>query len=165
MHLAQLNIAEAKYAIGSQDMAGFTGRINAINALADRAPGFIWRLKDDGPEDGALSLRMEGLGGDMLINMSVWESLKALFGFVYKTAHAKVMREERPQFKRIPREHMVLWWIPEGHIPTLSEAKAKLDLIRGEGASPAAFSFASSFDEDGQAVPNLFPNIQKKDSD
>jgi len=156
MQLAQLNIADAKHEMEAPELHGFVSRIAAINALADRAEGFIWRLEDDGPEPGALSLRMEGLGPDTLVNMSVWQDLNALYQFVYKTAHAKVMQEERPQFHRIPTEHMVLWWIEDGHIPNLDEARLKLDLIRENGPEPDAFSFAHPFDEKGRTMRSLF---------
>ncbi len=160
MHLAQLNIADAQYAVDAPEMVGFTGRIEAINAMAERAEGFVWRLTDDGPEDGALSLRMEGLGPDTLVNMSVWDSIESLYHFVYKTAHSKVMREERPHFNTMSSAHMVLWWIEDGHRPDLDEAHAKLELIRAKGATPDAFSFAIPFDEKGQAIT---PKLPKKD--
>ncbi len=160
MHLAQLNIADAQFQTDASEMVGFTGRIDAINALAERADGFVWRLTDDGPEDGALSLRMEGHGPMTLVNMSVWENVESLFQFVYKTAHAKVMREERPIFNRIPTDHMVLWWVEEGHTPDLNEAKAKLDEIRANGPTPSAFSFAIPFNENGEPIKTNFP---KKD--
>ena len=82
MQLAQLNIAEALYDADDARMDGFTGRIEVINALADRSPGFIWRLVDDDETDGALSLRMEGEGDYTLVNMSVWASIENLFGFI-----------------------------------------------------------------------------------
>ncbi|WP_427450341.1 DUF3291 domain-containing protein [Litorimonas sp. WD9-15] len=160
MQLAQLNIADARHPTEAPEMVGFTGRIDAINALADRAPGFIWRMVDDGPEDGALTLRMEGQGPMTLVNMSVWADIESLFHFVYKTAHTKVMQGKRDWFTPIPREHMVLWWVEDGHIPDLDEAKAKLDLIREMGPTPDAFSFAIPFDVDGQAVT---PQLPKKD--
>jgi hypothetical protein len=160
LHLVQLNIADAQYATEAPEMVGFTGRIEAINALADRADGFVWRMTDDGPGDGALALRHEGFGPDTLVNMSVWEDIQSLYHFVYKTAHTKVMREERQNFHRLPTEHMVLWWAEEGHVPTLDEAYAKLSLLRENGALPAAFSFALPFDETGKPVKPAFP---KKD--
>lgn len=160
MQLAQLNIADAKFETDADQMVGFTGRIDAINALADRADGFVWRMVDDGPEDGALTLRMEGHGPMTLVNMSVWTDIESLFHFVYKTAHTKVMQGKGKWFSPIPRQHMVLWWIEDGHIPNLDEAKAKLDLIRSNGSSSEAFSFALPFDENGKPVAPEFP---KKD--
>ena len=103
MQLAQLNIADALAPTDAPEMSGFTNRVDAINALADRATGFVWRLVDDGPEDGALALRMEGEGPATLVNMSVWTDLHSLFHFVYKTAHTKVMMGKRDWFAPIPR--------------------------------------------------------------
>ncbi len=156
MQLAQLNIADAKHEMTAPELAGFVSRIDMINAVGDRSEGFIWRLEDDGPGPGALSLRMEGLGPDTLVNMSVWESLDTLYNFIYKTAHTKVMREERPNFHRIPKDHMVLWWIRDGHMPNLEEAREKLDLIRANGSAPEAFSFTCPFDENGQPIRSVF---------
>ncbi|GLQ19390.1 DUF3291 domain-containing protein [Algimonas porphyrae] len=160
MKLAQLNIADARFETDEPQMHGFTSRIDAINALADRAPGFVWRMVDDGPEDGALSLRMEGHGPMTLVNMSVWESVEALYGFVYQTAHAKVMRGKADWFTPTIDTHMVLWWVEDGHIPNLDEAKAKLDRIRVKGPTPDAFSFTVPFDETG--IP-ITPPMGRKD--
>lgn len=152
MQLAQLNIADARFETDQPEMAGFTNRIDAINALADRTEGFVWRMVGDGPEDGALSLRMEGLGAMTLVNMSVWDSVADLYRFVYQTAHAKLMRDKDDWFEPMPKTHMVLWWVEDGHRPNLDEARAKLDLIRANGPSPAAFSFTVPFDENGQPI-------------
>lgn len=160
MQLAQLNIADAQHAVDTPAMAGFTSRVDAINALADRAPGFVWRMTDDGPEDGALSLRMEGHGPMTLVNMSVWDSVEALYHFIYQTAHAKVMRGKDDWFNPMPVAHMVLWWVEDGHIPDLDEARQKLDLLRANGPSPDAFSFNVPFDTSGQPIK---PQMGRKD--
>lgn len=141
-------------------MMPFTGRIDAINTLADRAPGFIWRLTDDdGDVDGALNLRLPG-DENTLVNMSVWDSTESLFSFVYKTAHAKVMTNNRDNFTPFTSNHLVLWWVEEGHIPNLVEAKEKLDHLRAHGPSPAAFTFKIPFSETGHPITPKFP---KKD--
>jgi len=160
VQLAQLNIAEALYGAEDGRMDGFTGRIDTINALADRAHGFIWRLVDDDKTDGALSLRIEGEGDYTLVNMSVWANIESLFHFTYKTAHAKIMQDKNNWFTPMTRNHMVLWWVKEGHIPSMDEAKAKLDAIRANGASPDAFDFQTPFSQDGQPITTNFP---KKD--
>jgi len=160
VHLAQLNIAESVYPMTDPLMDSFTGRIDVINAMADRSPGFVWRLTDeDDAVDGALSVRLPG-DETTLVNMSVWENIESLFGFVYKTAHAKVISTNREKFKNLINSHMVLWWVLEGHIPTLSEAKARLDHLRKHGSSPKAFTFRMPFSESGNPIT---PNFPEKD--
>lgn len=160
MHLAQLNIAEGVVGMDAPQMQIFTNRIDSINTLADRAPGFVWRLTDDDDDiDGALSLRLPS-DEKTLVNMSIWQDLESLFGFVYKTAHAKVMTANRDNFIKLSQFHIVLWWVEEGHIPDLVEAKDRLDYLRANGPSPRAFTFRVPFDVAGKAVS---PNFPKKD--
>ena len=40
-NLAQINIAQGKAAVDSEIMQGFVSRIEEINAIADKGPGFI----------------------------------------------------------------------------------------------------------------------------
>jgi len=141
-------------------MDGFTRNIDRINALADRAEGFVWRMVDETSDtDGALDLRLPG-DEDMLVNMSVWENVESLYAYVYKTAHAKMIGKRELWFETMSEEYMVLWWVEDGHIPTLNEAKSKLDLLRQKGPTPAAFSFSIPYDETGSPLKSQFP---KKD--
>jgi hypothetical protein len=114
-------------------MTDFHAQVPAMNALAEASPGFVWRLADD--------------GGDPLLleNLSVWESVEALREFAYKSAHAGVFRDRARWFEKPTRPHQVLWWIPAGHHPSLVEARAKLELLRASGPTPAAFTFAAPF--------------------
>ena len=48
-HLAQLNIAQMKFAIDSPELVAFVARLEDVNAVADEYPGFVWRLQS---EDG-----------------------------------------------------------------------------------------------------------------
>ena len=137
-------------------MESFTGRIDAINALADRADGFVWRLTDDDEDvDGALNLRLPD-DENTLVNMSIWTSLEALFAFIYKTAHAKVMTDNRSKFTPLKNNHYVLWWIKSCHIPDLVEAKLKLDFLRENGPSSKAFTFKFPFSASGDPLTSFF---------
>jgi len=40
---------------------------------------------------------------------------------------------------------MAMWWIPAGHIPTVMDARERLEFRRRCGDTPAAFSFAKPF--------------------
>jgi hypothetical protein len=117
--------------------------IDPVNAAADATPGLVWRLQDgDGP--GATALRPRG--PDLMVNMSVWESLEALRDFVYRNGpHLDFMRRRREWFHRMAQQHLVLWWVPAGHIPDLDEALSRLDELRSDGPSARAFTFQDPF--------------------
>ena len=142
-HLAQLNVGVSRAPNDSPVMADFMAGIDHVNAIADSAPGFVWRLAaGDGP--GATALRPRG--PDFMVNLSVWESLDALRDFVYRNGpHLDFMRRRREWFHRMAEQHLVLWWVPAGHIPSLDEALARLDLLDAEGPGPQAFTFREPF--------------------
>jgi Domain of unknown function (DUF3291) len=141
-HIAQLNIAKMLAPSDSEVMAGFMARLDEINALADTAEGFVWRLQS---EDGdATSIR--AFDDDMLlVNMSVWENIEALHDYSYKTVHAELIKQRRDWVSKMEKPHLVLWWVAAGHIPSVEEAKEKLAHINEHGASPLAFSFSKRF--------------------
>ena len=141
-HLAQLNIGRMLAAIDDPIMAEFVANLDRINALADGAPGFVWRLQSDSGN----ATEFRPFADEMLIvNMSVWESLETLKDYVYKSAHAEIMRNRRQWFEKMDEVFTVLWWIPAGTIPTVEEAKARLESLRQHGETPYAFSFRRSF--------------------
>ena len=141
-HLAQCNIGRVLAPLDSPILAGFVAGLEPINQLADSTPGFVWRLETD--EGDATSIR--AFDDDMLlINMSVWESIETLAEFVYRSAHRDVMRQRGQWFEKMADAYMVLWWIPAGTLPTTSDAKTRLELLRRDGPSPDAFTFRSPF--------------------
>ncbi len=141
LHLAQVNIARMVAPLESDTMAGFVARLDEINAVADRSPGFVWRLQDG---DDATSLRPFD-DDRILVNMSVWESVEALRTYVYASAHKDVLKQRQQWFSRFEGAFMALWWIPAGHIPTVEEAKARLAHLEAHGPSPFAFTFKAVF--------------------
>ena len=140
--LAQLNVAHLRAPIDSALLKDFVDLLDPINALADDAPGFVWRLQT---EDGnATAVRV--LDDDTLIvNMSVWESHDALGDFVYASGHLEVMRRRREWFHRMADAYLVLWWIEAGHVPTVAEAEQRLVHLRQHGPTPVAFGFKDAY--------------------
>jgi hypothetical protein len=65
----------------------------------------------------------------------------ALRSFVYLSRHLEVMRRRREWFERTLQAYFALWWIPAGQPPTIADAKARLEVLREHGPSPAAFTF------------------------
>jgi hypothetical protein len=139
--LAQLNVARMKESLESPTMADFVANLDRINALAEMSPGFVWRLKTD--DGNATALRP--LGDDTLVNISVWKDVASLNHYVYKSAHAEIMRRRKEWFERTKEAYVVLWWVPQGHRPTTAEAIAKLELLRAKGPTADAFTFRQAF--------------------
>ena len=112
-HLAQLNIGRLLAPLDSEQLSGFVAALEPINALADGAPGFVWRLQTEAGDATALRV----FDDDMLIvNMSVWESREALSEFVFRSDHRDVMTGRRQWFERMDEDHLVLWWVAAGHV-------------------------------------------------
>lgn len=142
-HLAQVNIALPLAPLDSSLLAEFMERLDPVNAVADASPGFVWRMQT---EDGNATA-VRAFGDDRLIvNMSLWESMEALRGFVYRNrAHLDVMRRRKEWFAQLAEAHMVLWWVAAGDLPSVAEAEARLTDLREHGPTPRAFTFRASY--------------------
>jgi hypothetical protein len=139
--LAQINVATLKAPLDSPQLKDFVDNLDRINALAEQSPGFVWRLKGDGND--ATSLRP--LGENVIVNMSVWRDVNALRDYVYQTAHIEIMRRKREWFDRPNGSPFALWWVPEGHEPTVAEAVARLQHLHQHGPTAEAFTFGEAF--------------------
>ena len=141
-HLAQLNVARLLAPMDSPQLAEFVAALDAVNAVADAAPGFVWRLQEE--SGNATGLRP--WGDDVIVNLSVWESAEALQAYVFRTSHADVLRRRREWFEPYGSAHLVLWWVPRGHVPELDEARERLELVNQVGPSPEAFTLRQPYD-------------------
>ena len=149
-HLAQVNVARARGQPDEPVMAEFMAALPEINALAERSPGFVWRLQT---EDGdATAIRPYG-DPLILVNLSLWRDLDALREYVFRSGHAGYMRRRREWFERFERVYLALWWVPAGHIPTIGEAVERLAHLEAHGPTPVAFGFAQPFGPDGRPLP------------
>ena len=137
-HIAQVNIGRIKASLDDPVMAGFVGRLAEINALADSSRGFIWRLQTS--EGNATDVRPYG-DDRILVNMSVWETVEALKHYVYRTAHAELLRQRQDWFEKFVGVYAALWWVPIGHIPSVEEAKKRLAYLDSHGPGQFAFTF------------------------
>lgn len=139
--LAQLNIATLKAPLDSPLLVDFVANLARINQLAEQSPGFEWRLQDEAGD--ATTLRP--FGDQVVVNMSVWRDVQALSDYAFKSAHVEIMRRRREWFERMGEAYAVLWWVPQGHRPSLSEAAERLALLQAQGPSAQAFTFKHAF--------------------
>ena len=146
-HLAQINIALAKAAMDDPLMSGFVARLEDINKLADGSPGFVWRLQTEYGDATALQPYNDDR---IIVNMSVWETPEQLKDYVYRSVHSKVMRQRKKWFEKFDKMYYAMWWIPAGHIPTIEEAKERLEYLQKHGESKYSFSFSKLYPSPGE---------------
>src|SRR5919108_6237566 len=150
-HIAQINIGRIRAPLDDPQMAGFMGRLDEINRLADRSPGFVWRLQTS---EGNATYFRPYEDDRILLNMSVWETFEALMHYVYSTVHVELLRQRHEWFEKFDGAYLALWWVPAGHIPGIDEAKKRLSYLDRHGPTQFAFTFKRPFppDEEFQAT-------------
>jgi len=139
--LAQLNIARLRAPVDSPELADFVANLDRINALAESAPGYVWRLQDE--TGNATGFRP--FGDDCIVNLSVWEDVASLGDYAFRSGHVEIMRRRREWFVPMEEAYAVLWWLPRGHRPGVLEAHERLGHLRAHGPSPHAFTFKTSY--------------------
>jgi heme-degrading monooxygenase HmoA len=145
--LAQVNIGRMREPLDSPLLADFVAALEPVNAAADTAPGFVWRLQtEDGNATAVHAFEWDRAGSaGVLVNMSVWESVEALAAYVYSDAHREVLRRRRQWFERMAEAYAALWWTPRGHTPTTDEAEQRVIHLREFGPTPYAFTLKEHF--------------------
>ena len=138
MHVAELNIGRIRYSQDDPRMADFMDNLDRINALAERSPGFVWRMTGDG--NNAMDVGFDG-APDMNMNMSVWESVDALEAYVFNTVHVRFYRRKAEWFEHLDQPYFVMWPVPVGHRPTLAEAFDRLEHLRAHGSGEYAYGW------------------------
>ena len=141
-HLAQINIVRMRAPLDDPLMAGFVARLDEINALAEDAPGFVWRLKDE--SNNATNIQVFD-DSRLIVNMSVWESIEALFEYTYRSGHIELLRARKDWFEPLGSPPVALWWVAAGQISTAEEGKQRLALLEQNDPSPEAFTFKQKF--------------------
>lgn len=124
-------------------MGDFVARIDSLNALAERAPGFVWRLESEEDEISPVALFT---GERVLFNLTVWESIESLESYVYKSSHVQAVQKRAEWFERPKKSPLVLWWVDTGHIPTEEEAARRFEILWANGPTADAFTFRTRFE-------------------
>ena len=137
-HLAQLNIGRLVAPTDDPRVAAFMANLDRVNTLAERSPGFVWRLQDG---SGNATAVRPFADPDLLVNMSGWESAEALEHFVWNTAHKQFYNRKGSWFQKMTEPHFVMWPVLAGHVPSLAEAKGRLDHLQTYGSTDFAFGW------------------------
>jgi hypothetical protein len=147
VELAQVNVARLVAPLEDPQLADFVAALDPVNAAADSAPGFVWRLQtEDGDATAirAFSWDVAGSAG-VTVNMSVWTDVESLAAFVYGELHRAVLKRRREWFERMREAYTACWWVPAGHRPSTAEAEERLQHLRAHGPTWWAFTLRTHF--------------------
>ena len=146
--LAQVNVAVLRASLSSPELRTFVFVFDGVAQLADRSPGFVWRLKAQNGHATAVARE----GCDLMVNLSVWRDYASMHKFTYSSPHGRMVMRRSEWFLPTPRPSTALWWVAAGHRPTVEEALTRLEFLRRYGPSPRAFSLRRQFDAEGRPV-------------
>ncbi|MEE1757224.1 DUF3291 domain-containing protein [Streptomyces sp. SP18CS02] len=140
--LAQVNIARLSFPLDSPELKDFVDALDPVNATADAADGFLWRLESEGGDATDIAVFEDEW---LIINMSVWRDRDALTSFMYQGRHRELLKRRHEWFERVPEAMAALWWVAAGHRPTVEEAEERLLHLREHGPTPHSFTLGTDF--------------------
>ncbi|MFJ2238597.1 DUF3291 domain-containing protein [Streptomyces sp. NPDC087859] len=144
--LAQVNVSRLRFPLDSPELKDFVDALDPVNASAEAADGYVWRLQSEGGD--ATDIKV--FGDDwLIINLTVWRDTNALTAFMYQGQHREMLARRREWFEKVTEAMTALWWVPAGHRPTVAEAEARLLHLRANGPTPYAFTLRTSFPAQG----------------
>jgi hypothetical protein len=145
--LAQVNVGRLAAGLDDPQLAPFVEALDPVNALADTAPGFIWRLQtDDGNATGIQAFEWDAADSvGVIVNMSVWTDVETLTAFVFGPMHREIMKRRREFFVPMREAYTACWWVPSGQRPTTDDAEDRIRHLRQHGATPCSFTLRQPF--------------------
>jgi hypothetical protein len=141
-HLAELNVGRLIAPTDDPRVAEFMGALDQINGLGKRMPGFVWMMEGSGePNTGNTDTKIDG-DPRYVANLTLWENVETLENFVFNTLHRRFYERRQEWFEVLGEMHFVMWWVPQGHRPSLEEALERLEYLKSNGDSDHAFGWS-----------------------
>lgn len=109
LELARINVARLLAPLDSPQLKDFVDALEPVNADAEAADGFLWRLKGEGADVTDLRAFDDEW---IIVNMSVWRDAEALHAYMYSGRHREFLGRRREFFSRLSRSATTLWWCP-----------------------------------------------------
>ena len=142
LHLAELNIGRLLAPTDDPRVAEFMDNLDRVNGLGKRMPGFVWMMEGSGEPGTGNTENNIGEDPQFVANLTVWEDGPSLEKFVWGTIHKQFYERRLEWFEVLGEMHFVMWWVPAGHRPTLSEGLDRLEHLKSQGDSDHAFGWA-----------------------
>ena len=145
-HLAELNVGRLLAPTDDPRVAEFMANLDRVNGLGKRMPGFVWMMEGSGEPGTGNTENSIGDDPQFVANLTVWQDAPSLEKFVWGTIHKQFYERRQEWFEVLGAMHFVMWWVPEGHEPTLEEAMDRLEHLRTHGATEHAFDWSALSD-------------------
>ncbi|MBO9450254.1 DUF3291 domain-containing protein [Tropicibacter sp. R16_0] len=142
-HLAELNVGRLLAPTDDPRVAEFMANLDRVNGLGKRMPGFVWMMEGSGEPGTGNTENSIGDDPQFVANLTVWKDAPSLEKFVWGTIHKQFYERRQEWFEVLGAMHFVMWWVPEGHEPTLDEAMERLEHLRSHGATEHAFDWSA----------------------
>ena len=138
MAIAQMNWGRMLHSLSDPRMSEFSDALERVYKDAENHPGFRWRISDE-----AAAVQLEQLGFDDKVSatVSVWDSVDALRAYTYETEHGVFLRRAKEWFEKVEGPQLVIWPVEGLAMPTFAEAFARLERLRKEGPTDAAYAW------------------------
>ena len=142
-HIAELNLGVLRYDWDDPRVKDFVDGLDLVNGVAERSPGFVWRM-DEEAMGTAQNDPAGALGGNprMASTMSVWEDVASLETFVWNTVHRRFYERRAEWYDAVETPRLVMWWVPEGHRPDITEGMERFQHLEAHGDSDHAFGWS-----------------------
>ncbi|SEK70431.1 DUF3291 domain-containing protein [Pacificibacter marinus] len=141
-HIAELNIGRLIAPTDDPRVADFMGALDMVNGLGKRMPGFVWMMEGSGEPGTGNTENAIGDDPQFVANMTVWEDVQSLEHFVFNTVHKKFYDRREEWFQILGGQHFVMWYVEQGHKPSLDEALERLAYKEKHGDSDHAFGWS-----------------------
>jgi hypothetical protein len=148
--LAEINVARLKHPLTDPRIAEFVANLDAVNAIAESSPGFVWRLKDESGNATQISAYEDPL---IIVNMSVWDTPESLYEFAYRTVHRSFVQRRKEWFELFGAQYLALWWIEDGRYPNVGDGQRRLAHLERFGPTAWSFNYRRLFPASTDAAP------------
>ena len=142
-HIAEMNLGVLRHDWDDPRVKDFVDGLELVNGVAERSPGFVWRM-GDAEMDAAQRDAAGPLGGNprLASTLSVWESVEALEHFVWNTVHRAFYARKAEWYDVVETPRLVMWWVPAGHRPCVAEGMERFRVLERDGNSDRAFGWS-----------------------
>jgi len=137
--IAELNVGRLVGLPDDPREAQFLEKLDRINGLGKRMPGFVWIMEGSGAPGSGNTENNIGEDPQSVANLTVWEDVDSPENFVWNTVHKRFYERRHEWFQGLKDKHFVMWRVPAGHCPSMEEALERLEYLRVNGDSDYAF--------------------------